>query len=306
MEISEKFFKGLSAEKLQILKEQMQRFEKLKKEERKSVEVGEKIILPEGTLIHGTAFIKDVISSISKTGIITGQYFGQEEDGETYYCADFHRVNKEITLEEYNNEFEYNDGRCPFGIHGSNKGTVAFIILPDEKLDEITAYDCYKEETQEAKKTQEFVNMEGLPISDKSKVSSILYGIPSNFINVIVVSDTEITEENIEFLIQEFPNTFLVRKNGTFLYKVGDTKEVWNLRVESATQAILREQKEIELNNSKKAMNTKNEEMNKLWEAISTLPIEAIAEVYKNLGWQGDYIKVAERLKKQYEKTLQK
>ena len=274
MKMDSNFFEGLNIEQLEILKEQMNRFEKLKNQERKKVDIEDKIVLPEGSLIHGAPFVKDVISSISKTGIITGQYFGIPEDGETYYCADFHRVDKETTLEDYNSSFKYVDGRCPFGKKG--KGTLAFIILPDERLDEITSYDCYKEGTEESKKTQSFVNMKGLPLEDKSKASSILYGIPSCFINGIILADNMIS------------------------------KEIWNLRVDAIVQTVLYENEKEKVKAEKNENQNKNNQINNLWAAISTLPVEEIAKVYEAMGWQGDYIKYAERLKEQYEKSIQK
>lgn len=298
------FFEGLNKEQLEILKDQMNRFEKLKNTERKKVDIKDKIILPEGTLIHGAPFVKDVVSSISKTGIITGQYFGIDEDGETYYCADFHKVEKDATLEDYNNDFKFNDGRCPFGKKG--KGTIAFIIFPDENLDEIIAYDCYKEGTKEAEQTQSFVNMKGLPIENKSKASSILYGVPNCFINGIILADNMISKENIEFLIQEYPNTFIVRNNGSILYKVGDSKEMWNLRVEAIMQTIAYEEEHEKLESEKKDHERTKTQVDELWKSISSLPLEDIAQVYEKLGWQGDYNKYAERLKEQYDSQMKK
>ena len=304
MKMDSNFYEGLNKEQLEILREQMNRFENLKTQERKKIDIEDKIILPEGTLIHGSPFVKDAISNISKTGIITGQYFGIPEDGETYYCADFHKVEKETTLEDYNSSFKYIDGRCPFGKKGS--GTLAYIIYPDERLDEITSYDCYKEGTEESKQAQSFVNMNGLPLEDKSKASSILYGIPSCFINGIVLSDNMISKENVEFLIQQYPNTFIVRNNGSLLYKVGDSKEVWNLRVDAIVQTVLYEKEQEKVKTEKNANQNKDNQINNLWAAISTLPVSEIAKVYEAMGWQGDYTKYAERLKEQYEISIQK
>ena len=38
----------------------------------------------------------------------------------------------------------------------------------------------------------------------------------------------------------------------------------------------------------------------KLWSAIATLPVEQIAQVYEQLGWQGDCMEFARRLKEQH------
>ena len=89
----EQLFKGLPNEKQRELRAQIDRFIKLKGIPRKTVTIEDVIKLPEGTLIHGTRVDEETLSSIAESGIITGQAFGIAEDGETYYCADFHRVN---------------------------------------------------------------------------------------------------------------------------------------------------------------------------------------------------------------------
>ena len=197
----EGLFEGLSVEQQKALRAQIDRFISLKKLPRKVVDVGDQIRFPEGTLIHGTSVNEETLTSIAESGIMTGQAFGIMEDGETFHCADFHRVNHDMSLANYNDQFPYNDGRCPFGRRG--KFTLAFVIHPDENLDEIAAYDCYKDGTKESDTTKDFVNMHGLPVEDKTLVSSILFGVPSNFINGIIIGDNNIKLEVIKFLIDK-------------------------------------------------------------------------------------------------------
>ena len=294
------FFEGLTKEQIIILKKQIEIFERLKTQSRQQIIPKNQPILPEGTLIHETGFNEQKLHSIANSGIITGQYFGIDEDGETYFCADFHRVSEETTLEDYNNNFSHVDGRCPLGTRG--KKTIAFIIHPNKELEEIAKYDCYRERTEESKHTKSFVNEKGLPIKDKNKGSSILFGVPSRFINGIIIGDDLIKEEKINFLKHLFPNCYLVRNNGKLIYKQTDNEEMTNLRIESIQEAINKEKakKEIEFLNDR-IKNDQNKE-ERLWKAISELPIEEIAKIYELIGWQGNTLEIAMRTKKEKNK----
>ena len=292
------FYDGLDKEQILILKDQISRFKKFKGKPRKQIIPKATPILPEGTLIHGTGFNKKVLENIAKTGIITGQYFGIEEDGETFFCADFHRINKDMTLEEYNKSFKYVDGRCPFGTRGKN--TIAFILHPNEEMNEISKYDCYRDNTKESNETKSFVNEAGIPIEDKSTASSILFGVPSNFINGIVIGDNLINEENINLLKELFPNCYLVRNNGNIIYKQNDTEETTHFRINSILKDIELENKQKQIDQLNYTINKKEDDEEKLWKAIATLGLDQIAKVYEELHWQGDYLEFAKKLKEKY------
>ena len=297
----EEFYDGLTPEQIRILNEQIERFNSFKGKEREEIIPSDKLVLPKGTLIHGTKFNIEMLKSIAKTGIITGQYFGIEEDGETFYCVDFHRVSKDTSLEEYNKEFSYKDGRCPFGNRG--KSTIAFIIHPTNGLNGIGAYDCYREETKESEIVKSFVNLEGLPDYDKNKLSSILFGVPCSFINGIVVGDKLIDEEKIGMLKGLFPGCYMVRNNGEIIYRQKDNEEITSLRVAKIKAEIDKEekQKEIESLNCKISQMTSDNE--KLWYAIAGLSLENIAGVFKTIGYQGteeDFLKYAKNLQERY------
>lgn len=295
----EELFKTLNIEQINILKDQIERFNNLKNQERKVVEIKDKIILPQGTLIHGTPCISKSLESISKTGILTGQSVGKEEDGETFYCADFHRVPEDMTLEHYNSDFSYIDGRCPFGKKG--RGTLAFIFFPDERLSDLISYDCYRDGTPESEITKKFVNMSGIPIEDKEKASSVLFGIPSNFINGIILGDKYINQETVSFLIKNFPGVFITRNNGELIYKNGDTLEIINLRIKSIQRQIELEQTQEELKMKIYTNETLNKNVNELWKAIAHLEIESIAKIYEQLGYQGDHMESAQQLKERHQ-----
>ena len=298
------FLEGLESEKQLVIKEQIERFKKLKEEDRRIIEPSDNLLLPKGTLIHGTSFNDDNLKSISNSGIITGQFFGIEEDGETYYCADFHKVPKDESIREYD-EFHsknYNDGRCPFGNKGKN--SIAFLIYPDDRNKELLKYDCFIKDTEEGKVTRSMVNEKGLPYDDNTIMSSILFGVPSNFINGIVIGDNLISKENIERLNNLFPNVFIVRNTGEIIYKPNENKEITDLRIESVIKSVeikkMQEEKQILLRQKDNEIDNNQ----KLWNAISKLSIEDIAKVYEELGWQGDLMEYASNLKKQNEKKI--
>lgn len=50
----EQLYERLTPEEITILKQQIERFKKSSEVPRKDIEIGSEIILPEGTLIHGT------------------------------------------------------------------------------------------------------------------------------------------------------------------------------------------------------------------------------------------------------------
>ena len=57
--------------------------------------------LAEGTLVHGTAFDIQKLAEIKRNGVISGEFLGIPEDGETNYCADFFRVPRDISVQDY-------------------------------------------------------------------------------------------------------------------------------------------------------------------------------------------------------------
>lgn len=292
-----------------ILNEQINRFDKLKTQiiDNKGISINEdgKVVLKEGTLIHGTSYFEpEKITNISKTGILTGQSLGIEEDGETFYCADFHRVSKTTTIEEYNKSFNYRDGRTPFG-HFRNS-SIAFIISPDSKLDELLSYDCYRENTNASDITKSFVNEMGLPNVDKEKLSSILYGVPSNAFSGIVIGDEIFkSEETVSFLIQLFPNCYITSKTGELVYeptkfnekeKIDLARQKYLLSVEKEMLTENLKNKEIELQREKNKYDALMDAM------LDVCTIEQVAAVLLKNGWQGSLestMKYVERLKEE-------
>lgn len=276
----------------QILSEQKERFDNLKKKHIPSqiATKNDKLILKEGTIIHGTSTNIDKLKSISDTGILCGQAVGVEEDGETYFCADFHRIPFDITLEEYNDWFPYNDGRCPMGKIEklSSSKRIAFVISPNKDNEELLSYDCYRD-TDNGRITKSFVNEKGLPMR-KEVASSILYGVPSNCIDGIIVG-TKVLEnrEMINFLIKTFPSTYIAYRTGDIIYKPG-REEFLDIMIEKC----LLENKVTRLENKIKGLNEANERLensyNTLFSSVLTeLNKEDCIKILEKIGYNSNY-----------------
>ena len=305
----------LSYEQLIILLEQIDRFNKLKnsysKVCRPSIDMDGNLIFKKGTLIHGiNKYREDKLDSISKTGILTGQAVGKSEDGETYYCADFHRVKEDVKIYDYAINFRSNDGRCPFGNNprldsndvDKNRKlseykmdmslSVAFVLTPNEYNKELLSYDCYREGTRESDITKSFINT--MPFDDKELGSSILYGVPVNCLEGIIVGGRVLEDKNkIDYLISKFPNCYLISSFGELIYnpskgdKLGD--EIVELRREKLSLERNKRLMTREISDWKKEINGLKEQYDNLWDQMFlNCNSEDIANVLIGIGWQGN------------------
>ena len=288
----ERFHVGtmINVHQKQVLKEQKERFDKLKELPFKDSDVileDGKVMLKEGAIIHGiSAFSVEKMDNIRKTGILTGQALGITEDGETYYCADFHRVSKDVSLEDYNKEFQYVDGRTPFG--GKGKATLAFVVDPNKDNEELLKYDCYRE-GKEADFTRSYVNMYGLPVSDYDKVSSILYGVPSNQIVGAVLGEKLIEQKEIvEFIIKLFPNIYLTSPRGELIYEPHMSLELVDEKRKNSVNKSQLIEMEKTLESTKNQLSRKDEELNRKMKIIFENVPEDVANILvEKIGWQG-------------------
>lgn len=230
----------LSKEQEILFLEQINRFYELKEMELYPMDISvtddNRVMLKEGTIIHGTSgFSVDMLDSIAKTGILSGQAIGIYEDGETYCCADFHKVSDSMGMNEFNNNFKYTDARCPFGNGYRGANSLAFVIEPREEAEELLKYDCYMEDTKESALTKSFVNIDGLPGNSRNS-SSILYGVPSNLICGVVLGNNLIKrKEIIELITKMFPDCYISSIDGVIIYNPSIDKnfnEVVELRAE--------------------------------------------------------------------------
>lgn len=296
-----------------ILIDQINRFNALREQRIKTIPIIKdgKIMLPEGSIFHGTKISgQDSIKKLEKiheTGIITGQALGIHEDGETFYCADFFRVQTDISVEDFQQQFEDRSGFTPFS---RGDKSIAFIITPNPQLDEVAKYDCYRSGTKESEITKSFVNMRGLPRTgeETASVSSILYGVPSNFISMIAIGDALLESMDIiEMIIKIFPETTIISKVGEIIYdpnmKELNQKEIINLRREKSLLLAQNSKLQKSLKNSivaKKEASAREEK--KMVNILISFPTEISARILLASGYQASLegaLKYVENLKKQ-------
>lgn len=285
----------LSDEQKTIFIEQINRFNELSKVSMNndgfSLTTMGKLCFKKGTIIHGTnVFDYDKIDGIANSGILTGQAIGISEDCETYYCADFHRVKEDISVDEYNSHFAYNDGRCPFGKRADISKSIAFVIVPNDDNKELLSYDCYRDTTFGIA-TRSFVNSMPL-VSDKDVASSILYGVPANCISGIVVGGKIVNDkEKIDYLISKFPNCYIVTCFGELIYNPRKNEvsmeEFVELKREKAMNDSYRRLNEKLLHQQEMEIDRLRMEQEKIMNAMfTTLDNEQIRNVLISMGWQ--------------------
>ncbi|GAB4027343.1 MAG: hypothetical protein Fur0011_5140 [Candidatus Microgenomates bacterium] len=139
-------------------------------------------------------------------GIVSGELIGIPEDSETRYCADFFRVPENMTMEQYlkwcsepvvvgsmkikKGEFNY----LPMPIKRSKR--IAYIVdATDPKIQPLLKYDAYGPQSHERMESIVNVLPRDIDTSPSRTTSAILVGIPSNFINGVLVSDSVTDEE---------------------------------------------------------------------------------------------------------------
>lgn len=298
--------KPLSDEQIELLIAQINRFYELREKniELDKVKIDDRglIFLNEGTIIHGISSFKvGVLENIQKIGIITGQALGIPEDGETFYCADFHRVDRDMAMDEFNRGFTYIDGRCPFGNGRRGAMTLALIINPIKEGEELLSYDCYRDTTNGII-TREFTNERGL-LDNSNKLSSILYGVPSNLISGIVLGNKLLENKDVlNLIIKLFPKCYISSIDGVIIYNPEiDMRysEVVELR---ASRYVLNFQKKLMEEELARSKNETNK-IKKLYDdfieqVIQNCPEEEVARLLmENKIYQGTMEQVLEYVK---------
>jgi hypothetical protein len=214
--------KKLGPEQLEIVKTQLSDFEtvsaqSLNSELKKSLSSGNSI-LPAGTLIHGTTI--DNMDSIAKHGVMSGEFFGKPEDGETHYCADFYKVRDDSNIAEYSQFISKPEESSSLKMQSaeskklpSDKRGGDFIsIIVDAKIPEVQELieaDPYRPDTESL--LDGIVDINSLPAEKGSKkaerFSSILVGMPANTIAGLVVGNNIAGDaEKIESIKNSFNN----------------------------------------------------------------------------------------------------
>ncbi len=190
-----------------------------------------KIILPIGTLIHGTGDFeltendigkfRKICNSYKKYGIISSdinkERLNQEliynlssnetEYGETHFCADFYKISDKLNLIENLNRIKNSDfmGRMPFK---KIRESIAFIIEPKEEIKELLETDMYLAQNIE-NKMQRYLNLNEQG-KQEGYVSAIPLGLPSESIDGIMVSKLILSNRNyMNELKRIFPKCYL-------------------------------------------------------------------------------------------------
>ena len=153
------------------------------------------IIFDEGTLIHCAGKCDyDKLLSIKKYGIVAGDFIGIPEfnNGETYFCADFYRADRELSSREFIDRISDSDkttARGPFGKRLKNITKLAFIFDSTDELRELMDTDMYKPENSNHPMQSALNLLESYKGDKNGQVSAIPYGIPSTFISGIIAGD---------------------------------------------------------------------------------------------------------------------
>lgn len=246
--------KELNDKQKRLLEEQINRFNQIKNSNIKNTDFKKdekgKIVLQEGTLLHGTSFDIEKLKDIKENGILACEFLGKLEEDETFYCADFYRVPKTMKMQEYFDWCHESEqkgiirmskmecSRMPI----RNQAGLVFIVNQNQNLKDLLSLDVYRDNefTEEMK---EVVNFEGIDndrlYGSKERLSAILYGVPANMISGIWIGDyVRENEEYIEKLKQIFPESYIVDKEGSIIYEpvLDKDKKSWELTEEEKSK----------------------------------------------------------------------
>ena len=213
----------------------------------------------ENTLIHGTKFDYDKLKSIKNTGILASEFIGGEDlFDETPFCADFFRINKNLSLfnffltmngtrdwtgsnflpikplgtqPSFSNHIDVSNCRLPFLKTSESKDNIAFIINGNYQcLKTLQEYDYYRNPNP-------YFVMNSLVVEKnvrgfyKPEMSAIFLGVPSTLFSAIIVGEgVENDKEKIDFLKKEFSNIPIISSSANILYIPNELKDYYNLK----------------------------------------------------------------------------
>lgn len=185
--------------------------------------------LAEGTLVHGTAFDLQKLAEIQRNGVISGEILGIPEDCETNYCADFFRVPKNMSVQDYvswSHEMEppVEGSRLKTKrmesryLAGRNNQVTVIINTQNKEIEDLLDMEAY---THGYDKMKTIIT--GLPIernSEKSKrIAAVLCGVPGNLISGLILPPKVFEDkENVSKIREIFgKNVLLFDVNGNTL-----------------------------------------------------------------------------------------
>lgn len=218
---------------MQMLQEQWNRIHRLSKVPiQNEIRLRQQAWLPElaqDTLIHGISFSEEVIPSIAQKWILASELlWTQEIEDETYYCADFFRVPKDMTVQEYMDfcsqpktswDFRFSSpesSRIPipkkFGSGSSDLGLI--VNSHNTEIEDFYQYDYYRERAKENMKEIKFNPPTPIVFEEEEKfdrLSAILWWIPANFIGGIIVGEAVVADESkMQILRDAFPENVVL------------------------------------------------------------------------------------------------
>lgn len=185
--------------------------------------------LAEGTLVHGTAFDLQKLAEIQRNGVISGEILGIPEDCETNYCADFFRVPKNMSVQDYvswshETEPPVEGSRLKTKrmesryLAGKNNQVTVIINTQNKEIEDLLDMEAY---THGYDKMKTIIT--GLPVernSEKSKrIAAVLCGVPGNFISGLILPPKICEDkENVSKIREIFgENVLLFDVNGNTL-----------------------------------------------------------------------------------------
>ena len=247
---------NLNKVQLELLKSQYQRIQKLAKEELNDnqyqlfLNKNKEVYLPKGSLVWGCTLSN--LKRIKNKGILADEFFGVSSIGSAY-TVHFYKIDNDILLKEFNDNFTSQDN-YPFN---NCNGSVAFIINSTSKIRGILYYDILDSKFDYSSDIKGFINSNE---EELDKKALILGGVPINAISGIVLGDDVILNDK---LVQEikflFPKAYIVTKEGNIIkdrsniIKIEDYEK---LSFKCCKEEIKNRQLEKDINLAKKEVST--------------------------------------------------
>lgn len=219
-------YPGVTSEQLQALKDRVYDFMALGTQDIKNTNIeiteDDKVLIKEGTLLHGTTFDKEKLKSIAVNGIITKEFFGYKEEGGTYYHAEFYRANKDMSLKEF-----VSDERPLFP--KKDNTVVGIVIVPNKDLTNLFLSDSLSDNSIVEEDVKSLVDAGKVYHEEELKnntVSAIPIGIPSNCFSALVIGHKiKKTKSKVDFLKKMFPNLYIVDVSGKIIERPSERHE---------------------------------------------------------------------------------
>lgn len=225
----------------------------LSKEKRKTLQINPEtgnVIFEEGTLIHcAHACDYSKLKSISEKGIISGDFLGIPEDGESFYCADFYRADKKMDSSELFERILESDQifcRGPFGDLPKFRNKLAFIIEPRKDLAPLLDTDMYSLDNNDHIMQSELNLLEEYKTEKKNQIAAIPYGLPPNAISGIIAGDSLLqNKEYIQMLKNLFPESYILTREGkVFFDSILSKEEKETVKIMSKEEKVIEKNEE--------------------------------------------------------------